>query len=79
MEWLTLLAIIAGPIVAIQVQKMIERVTKEKKEKKDIFLTLMRTRNTLSREHVEALNMIPLLFWKKNPQETEIRTKWVPS
>jgi hypothetical protein len=77
MEWLTLLAIIVGPILAVQAEKIIERLREEKRERKFIFLTLMRTRsNILLREHVDALNMIPLVFSKKNPHDTEARRRW---
>jgi hypothetical protein len=77
MEWLTLLAIILGPILAVQAQKWIERATEERKERQVIFRTLMRTRaNILSREHVDALNMIPLVFSKKREHDNEVRKKW---
>jgi hypothetical protein len=77
MEWLTLLAIIAGPILAVQAQKWIERATEEKKERMIIFRTLMRTRSSvLFREHVDALNMIPIVFSKKNPSDSDVRRKW---
>ena len=77
MEWLTLLAIVLGPILAVQAEKWIERLREEKRERKFIFLTLMRTRsNVLLREHVDALNMIPPVFSKKNPPDTEVRRRW---
>jgi len=73
MEWLTLLAIVLGPIAAVQAQKWIERATEEKRQRLLIFRTLMRTRgNIVSREHVDALNMIPLVFSKKNEVENHI-------
>jgi hypothetical protein len=77
MEWLTLLAIVLGPILAVQAEKWIERLREETRERKLVFLTLMRTRNNiLSREHVDALNMIPLVFRKKNLRDTEVRRRW---
>jgi hypothetical protein len=77
MEWLTILAIVLGPILAVQAEKWIERLREETRERKLIFLTLMRTRsNILLREHVDALNMIPLVFSKKNERYTEVRRRW---
>jgi hypothetical protein len=76
MEWLTLLAILL-PILAVQAEKWIERLKEERRERKLIFLTLMRTRsNILLREHVDALNMIPLVFSKKNRQDADVRRRW---
>jgi Family of unknown function (DUF6680) len=47
----TILAIVLGPILAVQAQKWIERTTEEKRERLFIFRTSMRTRgNILSRE-----------------------------
>lgn len=77
MEWLTLLAIVLGPILAVQAEKWIERLREDRRERKLIFLTLMRTRsNILLREHVDALNLIPLVFSKKNAQDADVRRRW---
>jgi hypothetical protein len=77
MEWITVAAIVLGPILAVQVQKLIERTTEEKRERFFIFKTLMRSRgNIMSREHVDALNMIPLVFSKKNETDAQVRRKW---
>jgi hypothetical protein len=77
MEWLTIAALILGPIAAVQVQKLIERGTEEKRERLSIFKTLMRTRgNVLSRDHVDSLNLIPLVFSKKNEKDSDVRRKW---
>lgn len=62
-DWITLIAILAGPILAVQIQKYIEKRNDEKKRKVEIFKTLMATRGTvLSVFHVEALNRIDLEF-----------------
>ena len=77
MAWLTLLAIVLGPALAVQAEKWIERIREERRERLSIFRTLMRTRgNILSREHVDALNMIPLVFSKKNAADADVRRKW---
>jgi hypothetical protein len=76
-DWFTIAAIVIGPIAAVQVQKVIERATEEKRERFSIFKTLMRTRgNIISRDHVDALNTISLVFTKKNERDAEVRRKW---
>ncbi len=62
---LVIVAIIIGPILAVQVQKFIENRKEVKIKKMYIFKTLMATRaKPLSPLHVEALNMIDIEFYK---------------
>ena len=61
-DWITVLAIIAGPILAVQAQKWVKRV-REKNQRLWVFKRLMTTRGaTVSPGHVEALNAIDLEF-----------------
>ncbi|MCD4780092.1 MAG: hypothetical protein K8S27_06030 [Candidatus Omnitrophica bacterium] len=65
-DWLAILAIITAPILAVQVQKIIETVKEIKNKKMQIFKALMATRATpLYSAHVEALNMIDIEFYKE--------------
>lgn len=65
MAWLTILAIVAGPILAVQVQKFIENKKEIRNRKMQIFKALMATRATpLYPAHVESLNMIDIEFHK---------------
>jgi len=60
------LAVLTGPIAAIQIQKWLEKHRENKTRKQDIFKTLMTTRITrVSIEHVQALNMIDIEFIEK--------------
>jgi hypothetical protein len=62
-EGLTIVALIAGPILAIQIEKIINNRKEIKARKMQVFRTLMMTRaNRLSYVHVEALNMIDIEF-----------------
>jgi len=71
-EWLTIIAIILAPIVALQIQKYLEDRKEIKARKMQIFRTLMATRaNRLSPPHVEALNMIDIEFYN-NEEITNI-------
>jgi hypothetical protein len=57
-------ATMAGPIVAVQTQKLIERIRERGARKALVFQRLMATRAArLSPEHVQALNMIDLAFY----------------
>ena len=61
-DWL---AILAAPIVALQIQKYIEDRKEIRARKMQIFRTLMATRATrLDSKHVEALNMIDIEFFE---------------
>ena len=73
-----ILAVILGPILAVQTQKYIELIQETEKRKLHIFRTLMSTRATkLSQDHVAALNMIDIEFYgkkyfgKRNQSEDE--------
>lgn len=73
---LTVIAIIAGPILAVQVQKLIERITQKRQSKKTLFMTLMSTRGRpLVLEHVQALNMIDVIFSDKSIFDVFFRDK----
>ncbi|WP_373426698.1 DUF6680 family protein [Neorhizobium galegae] len=67
-DWMIILATLAGPILAIQVQKFLERGRENRNRRLQIFRTLMATRAaSVSPAHVEALNSIALEFYgRKN-------------
>jgi hypothetical protein len=63
-EWLIILSTLAGPVLAVQTQKLVERVSERRRGKLRLFYALMSTRAArLSPEHVQALNMIDLEFF----------------
>jgi hypothetical protein len=62
-DWLTLAAIILGPILAVQVQQYLERRRDLRARRLNVFHTLMATRAArVSQQHVQALNMIDIEF-----------------
>ena len=68
-DWLVILAIIIAPILAVQVQKILEAIKETKNNKMELFKSLMATRATpLYPKHVEALNMIDIIFSGKKIQ-----------
>jgi len=73
----TIIAIILGPILAVQIQKLIERTKQKKDEKKRLFMTLLATRaRQLSPEHVQALNMIHVVFSSKKQKDQAVVEAW---
>jgi hypothetical protein len=66
---LTILAIFAGPITALWVQRILDARREQDKRRRDLFNTLWATRSSfatrLHYRHVEALNMIEIEFQGK--------------
>ena len=74
-DFLTILAIVIAPVVAVQVQKKLEVFREQRGRKLWVFKTLMATRAaTVSAEHVQALNMIDLEFREKRYKS--VTTAW---
>jgi hypothetical protein len=62
-EWWVVLATLAGPIIAVQTQKWIERISERGKRRQLIFTALMANRATrLHDDFIRALNLIDLEF-----------------
>ena len=62
-DGLLIASTIAGPVLAVQAQKVIEKVTEKRRRKLHIFYALMGTRATrVAPDHVQALNMIDMEF-----------------
>ena len=63
-DWVVVLATVLGPILAVQTQKWIENSKEKHLRKLRVFTQLMATRGTrLSSKHVQAINMIDLVFY----------------
>ena len=60
-------ATLLGPVLAVQTQKFLERRGEEHRRRVQLFEDLMATRATnLSPRHIDALNAIPIVFYKRN-------------
>jgi hypothetical protein len=58
-EWWVILTTIAGPIIAVQIQKWIERVSERAKRRQWIFTALMANRaSRLNDDYVRTLKLI---------------------
>lgn len=67
-ELLTILALIAGPILAVLVTRIIDRYRMKRDRRLDVFRTLMCTRRTpVSPDHVRALNLVEIEFQSVPP------------
>lgn len=76
-DGMMIFAVIAGPILAVQIQKWIEHWKQTRERKLWVFKTLMQTRGTpLSPLHVQALNMIDLEFTNKERNEKCVLDAW---
>ncbi len=65
-DWLTIAAILFGPIIAIRITRYLEKRRDDYGRKERIFKTLMATRATrLAGDHVQALNLIDVEFYDK--------------
>ena len=63
-DWIMVAAIILGPVLAVQVQKIISSLQQKKNRRLKLFFTLMSTRGTpLEPDRVTALNMIDIEFY----------------
>jgi hypothetical protein len=73
----TLVAVLAGPLIAIQVTELLRSRQEARNRKMALFRTLMSTRaSTLAPSHVEALNLLDIEFDSKNPAEKRIVDAW---
>jgi hypothetical protein len=80
-EWWVVFATLAGPVLAVQTQKWIERATERRRRRLQIFSVLMSSRATrLADDFVRALNMIDLEFrpggWWTSKHDREVRDAW---
>jgi len=76
-DWLMILATLAAPLFAVQVTQFVDRQRQKRDEQLRVFKTLMATRAAiLDPRHVEALNMIDVVFHKNSKAEVEIRRTW---
>src|SRR6185295_6479127 len=76
-DWLTILAILIGPLVAVQLTRYLDNKKEVRERKLSVFKTLMATRAyNLSWDHVVALNRIDLEFDKRKPKERAVIDAW---
>ncbi|MGC1105125.1 MAG: DUF6680 family protein [Candidatus Acidiferrales bacterium] len=74
--WLTIAAVVVGPILALAAQRVLDNLREEHTRQVRVFRELMITRaQRLSPRHVEALNAVPLEF-RKTHKNKNILGAW---
>ncbi|GMA99995.1 DUF6680 family protein [Pelosinus sp. IPA-1] len=74
---LTLSAMLLSPLIALQVSRRLQKSAEKKQRKEDIFRTLMKTRaSILNPEHVEALNLIDVIFYGTDKKDRAVMESW---
>jgi|SRR6266404_1977840 len=74
-DWLTVLAIIVGPIAALYVQRVLDHYRERKRQRNGLYFALMSSRgNPLAANHVQALNSIDIVFNRR--RDRKIRERW---
>jgi hypothetical protein len=77
LEIFTIVAILVGPILAVQVERYLSRKREDRERRLRVFKTLMLTRAAvLSPAHVEALNSIDIEFKSENEKDKKVRNAW---
>lgn len=70
-------AIVASPIIALEVQKHLDEGRAARERKLSIFRKLMTTRaTTMSPAHVEALNAIEVEFYATSGPDKKVLDAW---
>jgi len=74
-DWITVVAIVLGPISALFAQRALDWMREKKKQRLGIYFTLMSTRATpLNPDHVRALNSIDTVFSRRS--DKDVREAW---
>ncbi len=69
----TIIVVLMSPLIAVQVTDYLNSKKEDKQRKRDIFKSLMCTRDhATSVEHVRALNLIEFEFKNSNPKEKKV-------
>jgi hypothetical protein len=72
-DWAIVFATVMGPILAVQIQKLLDRRSERNRRQVEVFRALMASRMAPnSDQHVNALNAVPLEFHG----QTEIIDAW---
>jgi hypothetical protein len=76
-DGLMILAVLLGPIIAVQLTRYLDNKREAQQRKLDIFRTLMATRlYNISWDHVNALNRIDVEFDSRVPKEKDVLNAW---
>lgn len=72
-----IVALVSGPILAVQISETLRNSAEARRRKIHIFRTLMATRSaSLSPSHIEALNLVEIEFYSTRAQERKVVDCW---
>ncbi len=75
--WLTIIAIIVGPLLAFEVQRQRDNRRERRSRKLEIFRRLMLTLKVpMAPVHVDAINSIQVEFYSKKGQDRKVLDAW---
>lgn len=73
----TIIAVVLGPILAIQVDRRLQRMRDKKMRKMDIFRKLMMTRAApVAINHIDALNLIEAEYDSRKASDKAVLDRW---
>lgn len=76
-QWITIAAIVVGPILALMAQRILDHLREKRKRKLMLLHTLLTSRAApLSFQHVQALNTIELEFYPRKGKNTKVIDAW---
>ena len=73
-EILNLVALIVIPLAAVLIGRWLQDRSEKRKDKMEVFRAIMTFRYGWSKEGVEALNIIPVVYSKRS--DKEVRESW---
>lgn len=75
-EILNIIALIIIPIITVILGRLLQDRSEKRNDKMAVFKAVLSWRYTMSRENVEALNSIPIIFSGKNTKDVDVRKNW---
>jgi hypothetical protein len=74
-DWLTVAAILLGPVLALSAQRILDWLREKRQRRVQLYLQLIATRASyLSPDHVQALNSIDVVFSRRG--DRPVRLAW---
>jgi hypothetical protein len=74
-DWITIAAIITGPVFALSAQRSLDRIREKKNRRVHLYVTVMSLRGTwLNPDSIRALNSIDTIFDKRG--DGPVREAW---
>ena len=76
-DWLSVLAIVSSPLIALEVQRRLDRRRQKRERQLAIFRALMTTRaSRMAPQHIDALNSIEVEFYSPKGTEKKVLDAW---